>query len=237
MINNNKRLVFFDVDGTLINKVPAIELAKFLYKKRILTLGDLTSGVYYHALHKLNFLNFDSIVENYLKSINGTYRKKVEEWCDDIFLRKLRFCFIPSILAKLHQHHRNGDIIILMTAGIMPLTEKLANSLPIDEIVSTDVVVKNGKLTNQIIKPLPYSDGKLFWAKKIEKKYSLPINNSVFYTDSISDRPLLERVGEKVIVNPGWMLKRLAKNKGWEIIKDHTTCDVMKFNQLNIGTL
>ena len=41
---------------------------------------------------------------------------------------------------------------------------------------------------------------------------------SYFYTDHISDRPLLERVAHPVAVNPDPKLTRLAQAQDWEIL-------------------
>ena len=40
---------------------------------------------------------------------------------------------------------------------------------------------------------------------------------SSFYTDSYNDRPMLERVGQPIAVNPDVRLQRLARQKGWPI--------------------
>ena len=41
----------------------------------------------------------------------------------------------------------------------------------------------------------------------------------VFYTDSYTDLPLLERVAERVVVNPDPRLEREAKRRGWRVEK------------------
>ena len=47
--------------------------------------------------------------------------------------------------------------------------------------------------------------------------HNVSLQESVFYTDSISDLPMLDAVGEPRIVNPDPRLKRLAKQRGWSI--------------------
>jgi phosphoserine phosphatase len=43
------------------------------------------------------------------------------------------------------------------------------------------------------------------------------LEHAVFYTDSITDLPLLEAVGRPVAVNPDPRLRRLARRRGWPI--------------------
>jgi phosphoserine phosphatase len=40
---------------------------------------------------------------------------------------------------------------------------------------------------------------------------------SFFYTDSISDLPLLEQVGHPIAVNPDPRLRRIARSRGWPV--------------------
>jgi phosphoserine phosphatase len=44
------------------------------------------------------------------------------------------------------------------------------------------------------------------------------LSASYFYTDSITDLPLLERVGHPVAVNPDPRLRRLARKRCWPIV-------------------
>jgi len=39
------------------------------------------------------------------------------------------------------------------------------------------------------------------------------------YADNWSDRALLQRVGKAVVVHPHRRLRRLAKKRGWEIVR------------------
>ena len=45
----------------------------------------------------------------------------------------------------------------------------------------------------------------------------LDLSQSWFYTDSYTDMPMLERVGNQVVVNPDPRLRRIAKRRGWPV--------------------
>ena len=40
-----------------------------------------------------------------------------------------------------------------------------------------------------------------------------------FYSDSTNDLPLLERVSDPVATNPGPALERIARERGWPIVR------------------
>jgi phosphoserine phosphatase len=44
------------------------------------------------------------------------------------------------------------------------------------------------------------------------------LRRSYFYTDSITDLPVLERVGEPRVVNPDLRLRRVAQRRGWPVL-------------------
>jgi phosphoserine phosphatase len=48
-------------------------------------------------------------------------------------------------------------------------------------------------------------------------KHGLTLEEATFYSDSITDLPLLECVGQPVAVNPDMRLAREAKRRGWKI--------------------
>ena len=43
------------------------------------------------------------------------------------------------------------------------------------------------------------------------------LEEATFYSDSYTDLPLLERVGEPVVVNPDPRLRREAARRGWRV--------------------
>jgi phosphoserine phosphatase len=51
----------------------------------------------------------------------------------------------------------------------------------------------------------------------------IDLQKSYFYTDSIVDLPVLERVGNPVAVHPDSELATLAVERGWKIIGDQKT--------------
>ncbi|HEY8431454.1 MAG TPA: haloacid dehalogenase-like hydrolase, partial [Sandaracinaceae bacterium] len=62
-----------------------------------------------------------------------------------------------------------------------------------------------------------YAEGKVERARAWAAEHGVDLSRSVFYTDSVSDRPMLETVGEPRVVNPDPRLSALARRRGWPI--------------------
>jgi phosphoserine phosphatase len=54
-------------------------------------------------------------------------------------------------------------------------------------------------------------------ARAFANERGFALEDACFYSDSITDLPLLEAVGTPIIVNPDARLRRHAKRRGWRI--------------------
>ena len=71
--------------------------------------------------------------------------------------------------------------------------------------------------TGSFNRPLCYGAGKLERAKALLNALGARLDQVAFYTDSITDLPLLEAVGHPIAVNPDARLRRVARQRGWLI--------------------
>jgi putative phosphoserine phosphatase/1-acylglycerol-3-phosphate O-acyltransferase len=85
------------------------------------------------------------------------------------------------------------------------------------QFVCTHLVSVGGRLTGEVVEPVCYGQGKVVWAERFAAEWGVDLADSTFYSDSISDLPLMERVGRPVAVNPDMRLKRVARRRGWPI--------------------
>ena len=52
-----------------------------------------------------------------------------------------------------------------------------------------------------------FGDGKLYWARRFAAEHDVNFAESFFYTDSVTDVPMLEIVGHPRVVNPDPLLR------------------------------
>jgi len=65
---------------------------------------------------------------------------------------------------------------------------------------------------------MAYGEAKLHRTTEWAQRRGVDLSSSTFYTDSYSDRALMERVGHPVAVNPDRRLAALAHRRGWEVV-------------------
>jgi len=87
----------------------------------------------------------------------------------------------------------------------------------IKHILYTRLEVERGKLTGRVIDPVCFEEGKVYWLQQLVEKQGIDLAKSWFYTDSVTDLPLLELVGHPVVVNPDPRLYRAASRRHWPV--------------------
>ncbi|MBZ0253189.1 MAG: haloacid dehalogenase-like hydrolase, partial [Candidatus Methylomirabilis sp.] len=82
------------------------------------------------------------------------------------------------------------------------LSEAIAEFLGVADAIGTRARYKDGVSGRKIEHPICYREGKLALVEARLAALGLPIEECVVYTDHEIDLPLLERAGERVVVNP-----------------------------------
>ena len=91
----------------------------------------------------------------------------------------------------------------------------MAKEYGFDGAIATELVVdEEGLLTGQVEEPLCFSEGKVQRAQRHLRSLGLELGDCVFYSDSLSDLPLLEQAGRATAVNPDIRLARKAAAVG-----------------------
>ena len=78
------------------------------------------------------------------------------------------------------------------------------------EAIWTEWLSADGALTGLVREPITYGEGKVYWTERWAAEHNVDLSQSYFYSDHLSDVPLLELVGHPVAVNPTRQLTRYA---------------------------
>jgi phosphoserine phosphatase len=83
------------------------------------------------------------------------------------------------------------------------MSEIVCHDLGLDDYVCNRLEVDgDGRYTGRPIEPLCFGAGKVPLAARNAERHGLSLADAVFYTDSLSDVPMLEAVGRPVAVHP-----------------------------------
>lgn len=129
---------------------------------------------------------------------------------------------MPTAQALLKQHREAGEQLILITATNEFVTRPIAHALGIGELIAVNLALdEHGWMTGAIEGTPSYREGKVSrmtdWLA--QRQLSWAQVECTFYSDSINDLPLLEKVEHPVATNPDATLRAMAQKRGWRILE------------------
>jgi HAD superfamily hydrolase (TIGR01490 family) len=128
----------------------------------------------------------------------------------------------PAALALVQQHQAAGDTVIIITATNEFVTRPIAQAFGVAELMAVDLERDaSGEPTGEIRGTPSFREGKVARVEQWLVARGLSwadVTHSSFYSDSINDLPLLEKVQEPVATNPDARLQAIAAERGWRIL-------------------
>ena len=214
------RLVLFDLDNTLLAGDSDFEWAQFLIEQ-----GVLDREVYearnqrFYDDYKAGTLDIHAFLDFQLKPLSRHPRAQLADWHRKFMERKIR-PLIRSTARALVEHHR-GDLRVVITATNRFVTAPITREFGITELIATEPEERNGAYTGAVSGIPCFREGKVARLDAWLAQRGSPLaafSDSWFYSDSLNDLPLLERVTHPIAVDPDPTLREHAERNGWRII-------------------
>ena len=186
---------FFDLDQTLISEFSAKEFFTSRVKSGKMTPKELVAqfgGAFTYALGNKDFAGLAAISA---KGIKGISEQNFIDLGEEVYLKHLSKSIYPESRALVEAHAAMGHTVAIISAATPYQVNPIARDLGIDHIKCTELELKNGKFTGHIVEPACWGQGKSDAAHSLVEQFDLDLKKSHFYTDSISDLPLMEIVG------------------------------------------
>jgi HAD superfamily hydrolase (TIGR01490 family) len=211
------RVAFFDMDRTLLTVNSGTLWVRFLRRR-----GEIGRWQYLRALgwavqYKLSVLDMDAIAERLAADLEGDAEEDMVAKCVFWYRTEIQRTIAPRARAAVDEHRARGDRVLLLTSATPYIAEPLAETVGLDGVICSRLEVVDGRFTGKMVRPLCYGPGKVAHAEAWAEREGIDLAHSTFYTDSYTDVPMLERVGNPVAVNPDPRLARLARRRGWPI--------------------
>jgi HAD superfamily hydrolase (TIGR01490 family) len=208
----------FDLDKTLLDASSAQLYARYLYRQGQIGRQELARVVWWGILSNLGLLDMRDLIPKLLSQAAGDDEGEMRRLCDRWFVEDVVPHVTESGIRQVDHHRAAGHVLALVSASTQYVVEPMAAYLGFPgQFVCTHLESQDGVLTGRIIPPPCYGQGKVVWAERFAAEHDVDLSASYFYSDSISDLPLLEWVDHPVAVNPDPRLRRLARKRGWPV--------------------
>lgn len=127
----------------------------------------------------------------------------------------------PEALALVRRHEAAGDTLVMVTATNEFITAPIARAFGVPELIAVQLERgADGWITGEIVGVPSAREGKVQRVAQWLQAKGLDWGEveATFYSDSINDLALLEKVQHPVATNPDTALRAIAKARGWRIL-------------------
>jgi HAD superfamily hydrolase (TIGR01490 family) len=212
-------VAFVDVDGTLLAQTTTFLFARILYRRGLIRRSFVLRALHHGLQHRFGRLDYGRLIEIGLGYIRRIPVVQLERIAYENFVEFVRPRLYEGVVEHLYDLRRGGTSIVLVSSSPGLVIEPLSLYLGCTDTLTTPVLIERGRLVGVGSGPPCYGEGKLYWAEQWAREHRVPMEETVAYADNWSDRALLERAGQAVVVHPRGRLLRLARLRGWDIVR------------------
>lgn len=218
----HRAAAFFDLDRTLIRGSANYPLAIAAFRGGHVAwrelVADTWNAISFHR-HGSTDAGSEALRERILRAVKGVRQADIIHLADQIMPGLVRR-LIPQSARLLAEHHDRGEDRIVVSASPVELVGRFAAALGLEGAVATRSELDDeGRYTGRLAGEFCYGSGKVIEIEKLAAERGYDLSRSYAYSDSMSDLPMLERVGHPVVVNPDRELRALAQERGWPLVE------------------
>lgn len=216
-------LALFDLDHTLIPMDSDFEWGQFTVSlgwRDADTFGRANDGFYQQ--YKAGTLD----IAEYIRFATAAIRERGMAEAEAAHARYMREVvekrITPQARALVRQHQEAGDEVVIVTATNEFVTRPIAQAFGVSELIAIELARDaTGLPTGEIQGTPSFREGKVARVEQWLSQRGLSWDRvacSTFYSDSINDLPLLEKVSVPVATNPDDTLRTIAQERGWRTL-------------------
>jgi HAD superfamily hydrolase (TIGR01490 family) len=210
---------FFDLDKTVVSKSSSLALSRPFYRAGLVTRSQLLRGAYAQLIYLMigaDEKRMERAKDGMLALTKGWDKEEVESIVREALEEVVDPYIYQEALDLIALHKALGRRVYIVSSSPEGVVRPLAERLGADDVIATRAEVVDGKFTGKL-EFYAYREKKAEALHEVEKSEGIDLSGSYAYSDSITDLPMLEAVGNPVAVNPDRELRKLAQQRGWNI--------------------
>lgn len=207
----------FDLDVTLIDCNSGTLWLRREWREGRVGVGDGLWAAWSLFQYSLGAGQIDHVLDRVVATLEGLEEAEIEARTARWFAEEVAHRLRPGARAALDRHRAVGDQLVLATSGSIYSARLAAAAFGLDHPIGSTFEVVGGRFTGKTAASA-FGGAKATRVVEWAALNGVDLAEAVFYTDSAHDLALLERVGKAVAVHPDRVLRRIAAERGWEIV-------------------
>lgn len=205
------KIALFDVDKTLIHGDSMFDLLIYTIKKKPYLVFYLPILFIKLLAYKTKIIDITKAKESMFYPLNYLYEDELKDFYNTILKPKI----YKDALAKIKELKSKGYYILLISASPECYLKYFKDDDFADNVIGTKLEFMNNKFINKISGFNCKGEEKVSRINKFLEEHNLIIDkdNSIAYSDSLSDVPMFN------LVNKAYLINSKNSNTEYEILK------------------
>ena len=215
-------IAFFDVDNTLMRGTSLFQLGREAWKQHLVGVRDIAR----FAWHQARFIkvgeneaHLSTARERALGLVGGHTTADILELAEGIWEDRIKRRLWPETVALTQEHVAKGHEVWLISATPWEVGDLIARRLGLTGALGTRVESVDGIYTGRLVGHVLHNERKAEAARELASAAGADLADCWAYSDSRNDIPLLELVGNRIVVNPDASLAHHASEHGWPVLR------------------
>ena len=220
---SGRTAAFFDLDGTLV-ALPSLEWRFFRTLRYRRAIPARNYFLWFAEAMRLAPRGIGGVLQANKMYLRGVAMDRSQEGG-----LKPAPTFFQEGIERVLWHAGQGHAIVLASGTLEPLAQAAARAIE-NELAARRIVVAiqvcatrleevDGRWTGRILGEAMFGEAKARAVQRIAAEMKFDLTQCYAYGDSANDRWLLAEVGRPAAVNPAKELARIARKRGWPVLR------------------
>ena len=209
-----EKLAIFDIDYTITRKETLMEFFKYLVSKDIKNIKFLPRALYSGLMYGVKVYDEKRVKECFLKFIENIDEAELAKLTKSFYDEKISKILYKDAVDMIKKLKKEGYMVVLISASPEFYVKEFYAIKEVDLIIGTKFTFEGGKFIRKMDGNNCKGEEKVRRLNKVlkEKNIKVDFKNSYMFSDSLSDKPLLDLVGNPYLIN-------YKKHNKFEILK------------------
>ena len=198
-----KKLAIFDIDYTITKKETLMEFYKYSLEEDIKNIRFLPRALYSGLMYGVGIYDERRVKECFLKFIDNIEEEKLQELVKRFYKNWLSKILYKDAVDMMYKLKKEGYDIYLISASPEFYINEFYNIDVVDKVIGTRFEFKEGKFIRKMLGSNCKGEEKVKRLKEVLSKENIEVDfkDSYMFSDSLSDKPLLDLVGKPYLIN------------------------------------
>ena len=218
--STSRQGAFFDLDKTIIARSSVLAFATPFARAGLMSKSTLLKSIYSQLLFSLSSADADKTEKlraQLSEMVAGWPIDEVKDVVNETLHKLIEPIIFEEALDLIEEHQSAGREVVIVSSSGEEVVRPIAKLLGVTSVIATRMRIEEGKYTGEI-EYYAFGQAKADAIIEFAREHNIDLADSVAYSDSMTDVPMLSCVGRAYAVNPDKDLRRVAIEKGWKVL-------------------